>query len=69
MPGLFVAHLGEEPGAGRIVVAEALGEVGVDALVLLFQRDCEGQNLPLGEVLGIASRRARFYPLAVTNRG
>ena len=50
MLGLFFAHLGEQPRAGRIVLAKPLGKIGVNALVLLLERDGQRQDLPLGEV-------------------
>ena len=43
-------HLGEHLGAGRVVGAQPLGEVGVDAAVLLLVADRQGEDVAFAEV-------------------
>ena len=45
---LLGGHLVEHFRAGGIVFVQAVGEIGVDARVLLLVADGEGQNLALG---------------------
>ena len=54
---LLGRHVGEHLRAGGIVLAQAVGEVGVDAPVLLLVGDRQRENLALGEVVEIAHRR------------
>ncbi len=45
---LLGGHLVEHLRAGGVVFVQAVGEIGVDARVLLLVADGEGQNLALG---------------------
>ena len=51
---LLGRHVREDLGAGGIVLAQAVGEVGVDAPVLLLVGDRQREHLALGEVVEIA---------------
>ena len=51
---LLVGHLGEHVGAGRVVLAQALGDIGVDAAVLFLVGDRQGEDLPFGQIGEIA---------------
>jgi len=48
--GFFFAHVFEELGGGGIGLAEAVGEIGVDAAVFFFEGDGEGQDFTLGQI-------------------
>ena len=54
MPVLLSRHFVEHFGACRVVVVQAVGEIGKNARVLLLVADGEGQNLALGQVLELA---------------
>ena len=45
---LLAGHFVEHFGAGRVVLEQTVGEVGVDAAVLLLVADGEGQHFALG---------------------
>ena len=47
---LFHRHAVEHLGRGRKVRAQALGKAAVDAGVILFRRDRQGQNLLFGQI-------------------
>ncbi len=49
--GLLLAHAVEYRGGGGKILAQAFGEIGVDALVFLFERDRQGQNFALGQAV------------------
>ena len=55
---LLRRHVDEDLGGGGIVLAQALGEVGVDAPVLFLVGDRQREHLALGEVVEIAHRRS-----------
>ena len=52
---LFLAHLVEHPGGGRIAFAKPIGEVRVDPSVFFLERDCQREDLALRQVFEIAS--------------
>ena len=54
---LFGGHLGEDIGTGRIVVAQAFGDVGVDAAVLFLVGDRQCEDLPFRQIGEIAHGR------------
>ena len=54
---LLGRHFDEHLGGGGIVLAQALGEVGVDAPVLLLVGDRQGEHFALGKIVEIAHRR------------
>ena len=45
---LLRRHFVEHFGAGRVVIVQAVGEIGENTGVLLLVADGEGQNFPLG---------------------
>ena len=47
---LLRAHLAEHIGGGGIVVAQALGDVGVDAAVLFLVGDRQGEDFAFGQL-------------------
>ena len=47
---LLQRHVGEHTGAVGIFVAQAFGEVGIDAAVFFFTADGEGEDLFFVEV-------------------
>ena len=49
MAGFLLPHAFEDFGGGGIVFTKAVGEIAIDALVLFFERDGEGENLTFGE--------------------
>ena len=51
---LLRRHLVEHFGACRVIVMQAIGEIGKNARVLLLIADGEGQNLALGQVVELA---------------
>ncbi len=51
---LLGRHFRENFGARRVVLEESVGEVGIDAAVLLLVADGEGQHLALGQLVEIA---------------
>jgi hypothetical protein len=51
MPVLVDAHEGELFGAGRVVCAEAFGEISVDTGVLLLEGDGQGKDFSLAKAL------------------
>ena len=54
--GFLLAHAVEHGGRTGKIVAQALGEIGVDALVFFFQRDGQGEHFPLGQAFKTAHR-------------
>ena len=54
---LLGRHVRQHLRAGGIAFAQAVGEVGVDAPVLLLVGDRQRENLALGEVVELAHRR------------
>jgi hypothetical protein len=52
-------HIGEQMGAGGIVLAQAVSEIRIDAAVLLFAADRQGEQLALAEI-GKAPRRHEY---------
>ena len=50
VPILLLLHLVEQRRRRRIGLAQAVGEVGVDAPVGLLERDREGEDFCFGEV-------------------
>ena len=54
---LFRRHFDEHLGGGGIVLAQAVGEVGVDAPVLFLVGDRQGEHFALGKIVEIAHRR------------
>ena len=50
MPGLFLDHVLEEFGGGGVLAAQPVGEVAVDASVLLFERDGQREDLSLRQI-------------------
>src|SRR5579872_3018317 len=69
MARFLLAHAVEESGGGGEVLAQAVGKVGVDFLILFFQRDGQREDFTLGETVEtthtpIASQavRARIKP-------
>ena len=59
--GLLVAHAFEDGGGGGVVFAQAVDEIGVDALVFLFQGDGQGEDFALGEAVECAHKRLVAY--------
>ena len=53
MPGFLLAHLVENLRGVGVRLAQAIGEIGVNTAVLLFEKDSEGQNLALGEAVEV----------------
>src|SRR5579864_5651053 len=51
MAGLFPDHVLEEFGGGGVLAAETVGEVAIDAGVLLFERNRQREDLALREVI------------------
>jgi hypothetical protein len=45
---LLRRHLVEHFGGSRVIFVHTVGEIGIDARVLLLVADGEGQNLTLG---------------------
>jgi fructose-1-phosphate kinase PfkB-like protein len=45
---LLIRHLDEHLGGGGVVLAQVVGEVGVDASVLFLVGDRQGEHLALG---------------------
>ena len=70
MLALLGRHIGEDMRAGGIIVPQALGEVGVDAPVLLFAADRQRKNLAFAEV-GEASASSSLLPdfAEISSRG
>jgi hypothetical protein len=63
MTVLLGRHLVEHFGAGRVIVMQAVREIGENARVLLLIADGEGQNLAFGQIGKFAhgvSRTAQF---------
>src|SRR3984885_7983965 len=56
MAVLLRRHLVEDFCACRVIVVQAVGEIGENARVLLLIADGEGQNLALGQVVEFAHR-------------
>ena len=54
MLAFLAGHFGEHVGAGRIVLAQALGDVGVDTAVLFLIGDRQGEDFAFGEIGEIA---------------
>ena len=53
----LVAHAVEDRRRSRKVLAEALGEIGIDSLVFFFKRYGQSENFTLGEAIEIAHSR------------
>ena len=51
---LFLGHLGEDIGAGRVLGPQAFGDIDVDAVVLFLVGDRQREDLPLGQVGEVA---------------
>ena len=47
-------HAVENGRRRRKILPQAFGEVGVDFLILFFERDCQGENLALGQTFETA---------------
>ena len=60
---LFLGHLGEDIGTGRIVRPQTFGDIGVDAVVLFLVGDRQGEDLPLGQV-GEVAHAAPMWPMS-----
>ena len=54
MIAFLVGHFGEHLGAAGIVLAQALGDVGVDAVVLFLVGDGQGEDFAFGQIGEIA---------------
>ena len=54
MLALFLGHLGEDLGAAGILAPQALGDVGIDAVVLFLVGDRQGEDFAFGEVGKVA---------------
>ncbi len=54
MTVLLLRHAAKDIGTVWKVVGEAMGEVGVDAAVLLFRADGDGQDFVLSEIVEAA---------------
>src|SRR5438045_2756086 len=50
MAGLFFDHVLEEFRGGGVLAAQPVGEVAVDASVLLFERDSQREDLALRQI-------------------
>ena len=59
---LLGRHLVEHFGGRRVIVVQAVGEIGENARVLLLVADGEGQDLALGEIVEIAHGVSRTAP-------
>ncbi len=51
--GLFGLHFREHSGSGGVILAETFGEFAIDAAVLLFKRDGEGEDFAFGQVFEV----------------
>ena len=56
---LLRRHLVKYLGGRRVVLVQAIREIGVNARVLFFIADGEGQHLALGQIVEIAHRLSR----------
>ena len=54
MAGFLFAHAFEDRGGGGKVLAQALGVIGVDALVFFFERNGQGQDLAFRQAVEAA---------------
>ncbi len=59
---LLRLHLLEDHGAGGVGFAQAVGEIAVDAPVFFFERNRQGQNLALGELIEVLRHRRNHLP-------
>ncbi len=48
---LLPRHVGEDVGGVGEIVAQAVGEVGVDAAILLLAADGEGEDFSFGQTI------------------
>ena len=56
---LLRRHLVKYFGGRRVIVVQAIGEIGENARVLFFIADGEGENLALGQIVEFAHRLSR----------
>ena len=69
MQVLLLGHVGEDLGGGREVVLQAMGVFGVDAAVLLLERDGERQDFLVGELGELAHRGGSVESGAISLEG
>jgi len=56
MLALFRPHFGEQVGAGGIIVAQALGDIGVNTAVLFLVGDRQGKDFAFGQLREVPHR-------------
>ena len=54
MVRLFLAHAVEHLRRAGEILPQSFGEISIDALILFFQKNSQGQNLPLGKAFEVS---------------
>jgi hypothetical protein len=67
MPRLFDAHVIEELGGSGISLAQAVGEIRVDAPIFFFEGDSERQNFALGQIFEVSCHATSLLFLALVS--
>jgi hypothetical protein len=65
MTVLFAAHDAEFFGLFRIIRLQAVGEIPVDARILLFERDGKGEDFLFGKTVECFYNTINFFGLVV----
>ena len=69
MGGLLLGHFREDVGTAGIVFPQALGNVGVNAVVLFLIGDRQGEDFAFGQIGKIAHGRECGGNLRLVKRG